>query len=128
MRMRVSPASIPAGTYLARFLGIEPIVSDDYGPGFRWLWEIASGPLKGQLIARGTGRKPTARNACGLMLRSVTGTDLVVGQEFDLDELVGRLFTVVVVATATGGTRVQDVLAASSDGEDSSAAPTTVAV
>jgi hypothetical protein len=58
--LRVSSGGVPPGSYLAKFLGVEDTHNDEYGPGFRWIFEIITGPKRG---AGPLGSHPTARRS-----------------------------------------------------------------
>jgi hypothetical protein len=111
MLLKVSSGGVPAGSYLSKFVGVEGI-TNDYGPGLSWQWEILNGPHIGQSVRRITTVTPTSKNACGKILAGVIGQTLTVGDELDLSTFVGKTFLVVVGETERGGSRVESVTVA----------------
>jgi len=110
MRLKVSAGGVPVGSYTAKFAGIEPTTSEQYGAGYRWKWEITAGAQAGQAASRTTGTTPTEKNGCGAMLRGLIGGELAVGQEIDIEQYIGRNYMLVVAATASGATRVEAIV------------------
>lgn len=107
--LRVSSGGVPAGSYMAKFLGVEETHNDEYGAGIRWLFEVISGPHKGGRPPRITSDRPTLKNGCGRMLAGITGRPLVPDEDIDLDLYIGKTYLVVVVNTESGGTRIESV-------------------
>jgi len=89
MKLILSNGGVPAGSYVAKFLGIEATEPNQYGPGIRWQFEVVAGPHVGTKISRTTGVKPTPKNQCGKMLIAVSGKS-IMGEEIDLARYVGR--------------------------------------
>jgi hypothetical protein len=110
MKLTIDGGSVPPGTYNSKFVGIEETSHEEYGPGLRWRFEILSGEQAGREATRVTGTKPTPRNACGKILASITGSQLVLGDEIDTRDFVGREFLVAVQESQSGATRVETVL------------------
>lgn len=87
---------VPKGEYVAHFAGVEllepkpgrePLMGHDgkpMPPGMAWKFFIVEGPHHGQCPIRITGREPTPRNACGKMLKAVTGLVLKDGMVVEL--------------------------------------------
>jgi hypothetical protein len=107
----------PEGQYVAKFLGIEemkepdkPLIGQDgkpMAPGMAWEFEIAEGEHKGKVMSRITGKYPTAKNMAGRLMAAVSGKYLKPGVEIDLDQHVGKLYTITVEPKENGnGTRV----------------------
>ncbi len=109
----VQSAGVPAGSYLAKYTGVEAQPADPLrgmGEGLRWAFEITNGPNAGKKTSRITGIAPTPGNACGKVLSGLLGKPLATGDEIDLDALVGKSYLVVVGAGPNGGaTRVESV-------------------
>ncbi len=114
MKLKVSSGGVPKGTYLAKFVSVESI-TNDYGPGLTWKWEVLRGPHAGQSVGRITTPTPTAKNACGKILSGLLGKSLSVDEEVDLSLLVGKAYLVVVVETDRGGSKVDSVTPAPVD-------------
>lgn len=108
MKLTLSSGSTPPGSYLAKFVGIEQSEANEYGTGFRWQFEIASGPLAGTKIGRTTGDKPTLKNACGKMLTGISGRN-AVGETIDLAQYVGKVYLIIVAQRPEGGTSLDSV-------------------
>jgi hypothetical protein len=102
----------PAGAYEAEFLGVKRTEHAEYGDGFRFEWRVVGGPHAGAIAARTTNAKPTAGNAAGKMIASLTGATLTGGAKASLSSATGRLFLVVCEATPSGkGSKVVSVVA-----------------
>jgi hypothetical protein len=110
MKLILSNGGVPAGSYVAKFLGVEATEPNQYGPGIRWNFEIVSGPQVGAHIGRPTGVKPTPKNKCGQFLIGISGKS-VLGEEIDLSAYVGRNYLIVVVNRPEGGTSLDSVSA-----------------
>lgn len=108
MKLTLSSGGVPAGSYLAKFLGVEATEPNQFGPGIRWNFEIAAGPHTGTKIGRPTGTKPTLKNKCGQFLIGVSGKS-VMGEEIDLSAFVGTVYLIVVVQRPEGGTSLDSV-------------------
>ncbi|MGO9109106.1 MAG: hypothetical protein ACLP9L_07735 [Thermoguttaceae bacterium] len=110
MLLKVSAGGVPAGSYLAPFMGVET-TTNEYGDGLRWWFEIPSGPHAGSKVGRITSPKPTPKNACGKMLAGITGRSLTAGLEIDLAAYVGKPFLIIVAESKSGngGTYVDAV-------------------
>lgn len=111
MKLTVSSGGVPAGSYLSKFVGVERI-TNDFGPGLVWQWEVVSGPHAGQKVTRITTVSPTPKNVCGKMLAGVIGKPLSAGEEIDLSACVGKNYLTVVAETDRGGSRVESVTSA----------------
>src|SRR5262245_15571090 len=113
MKLKVSAGSgPPAGSYVARFEGVEQTQHETYGEGLRWKFKVLQGPQAGQLASRTTGLKPSAKNGCGKVLAGLVGRALDLDEEIDIVQYVGRTYLIVVQAGEKGGTRVEAVIAA----------------
>jgi len=111
MKLVVSSGGVPAGSYLARFVGVESI-DNDYGPGLSWQWEVLTGPHTGQMVRRITTVTPSVKNACGKVLSGLVGKPVAAGEELNVAESVGNSYLVIVAETTNGGTRVETVTTA----------------
>lgn len=108
MKLQVKSGGVPAGSYIGRFVGVEP-TETKIGKALRWTWEVLSGPHAGAKASRITPPEPTTRNACGRILSAVTGKGLVAGEEHDPHAFVGRTYLLVVAECDGGGCRVETV-------------------
>lgn len=107
MKVRVI-GGVPEGTYAAKFLTMEA-VTNTFGDGVRWSWEIVGGPHAGQKASCTTATSPSAKNSCGRIVSGLLGKSLAAGDEHDLSTLVGQTFLIVVRKGNTGGTYVESV-------------------
>lgn len=113
--LTVSSGGVPAGTYLATFVGTEPTQADaqrGYGPGLRWKFRVDAGPQVGQTASRVTGTTPSTKNGCGKMLFGVAGRQLREGESVDPAEFINRKYTIVVATGPQGGSRVEAIVPA----------------
>jgi hypothetical protein len=108
MKLTLSTGGVPAGSYVAKFVGVEETAPNQYGPGIRWNFVITAGPQAGTKISRPTGTNPTPKNQCGKLLIGVSGKS-IMGEEIDLAQYVGRNYLIVVVNRPEGGTSLDSV-------------------
>ncbi|NLX95982.1 MAG: hypothetical protein GXY83_07385 [Rhodopirellula sp.] len=109
----------PAGFYRAKFVDVEPTTHDEFGDGLKFVWEVVAGDHKGEQATRITSAKPTPKNAAGRMLSGLTGKTLAPKAKIDLAPCVGRIYLVQVSETSSGSTRVETVMPADAQGDDS---------
>jgi len=102
-------STIAAGTYLARFLGVEDTNHVEYGPGVRFVFEILEGLAAGRRVSRVTSTRPTPHNSAGRILAGLVGRHLAGGELVDVDVYVGMTYRIDVESTAAGVTRVEAV-------------------
>ena len=105
----IQQGSVPAGTYVARFLGVEDTQHDEYGAGLRFRFEVVGGSCAGHVASRVTKAFPTPGNSAGRMLAGLCGRSLNPEDEVDVQEFVGRHYMIVVEQTTGGATRVSTV-------------------
>jgi acyl-homoserine lactone acylase PvdQ len=108
MLLKITAGGVPAGSYHAIFKNAEA-VTNDYGPGLRWIFEVVGGPHAGQTASRTTTQSPTTQNSCGKLLSGITGKPLSIGVEFELSAYIGKAYLIVVGEGKTGATRVEAV-------------------
>jgi hypothetical protein len=123
LKYEKSKYDVPEGTYLARFKGCEPLPDPRPGepprvgrdgkvmaPGMAWRFEVAEGEHRGKIADRVTGRTPGPKNIAGRLLVAVTGRALKDGDTVTIDEYVGQVYRVTVVAKENGsGTHVSEM-------------------
>jgi hypothetical protein len=109
-RVGESKYGVPAGVYLARFKGVQALKPGKFGPRIAWEFEVAEGPYQGRDTSCLTDPIPTLRNACGRVIRGLTGKDIASGTEFDDEPFRGSLYQVRVADKESGRTRVVDVM------------------
>jgi len=118
MQLKVGSGSVPPGTYVAVFAGVEEQPADaqrGYGPGLRWKWTIETpAEYAGQTASRITGPSPTTQNTCGQILGGVVGKPVAAGETVDPMAYVGRRYTLLIANGKQGtGTRVETAIAMS---------------
>lgn len=106
--LTVSAGGVPAGSYMAKFLGVEE-TNNDYGAGLKWLFEVVSGPQKSAKTSRITSPVPSLKNGCGKMLGGITGKPLTSGENVNLDPFIGKTYLIMVITAESGGTRIESV-------------------
>ena len=111
MNFTIKSTDCPAGAYRARFNSVEEKSHPEFGPGLIFSFEVCDGPHKGKRTSRVTGADPTPRNAAGRMLGDLAGVAPANGVSLDLEEYVGREYTIVVREGESGRTRVESVCA-----------------
>lgn len=105
--LKISAGSVPPGFYSTKFAGVEAVNNGQFGPGLKFKFVIARGPLVGQTVSRTTGCTPSQKNNLGKLLSGMLGRTLNVDEEVDVDDLLGREFMVVVGVSENGGSRVE---------------------
>jgi hypothetical protein len=109
LNFEVTSGGVPPGKYVTRFRGIEASNHDRWGSGLRWDYEVVKGKHKNETTSRTTKPKPTTRNSCGAVIRSMVGHGLDAGEKVDLAGYVGCKFLVEVAETESGGTRAETI-------------------
>lgn len=113
MEFTMGAGQVPAGSFVATFVGVEQTPGDQakgYGPGLKWKFQIQQGPESGKIASRTTGTSPTHANACGKMLLGVLGRTLGQGEKANIANYVGRKYLIVVAPSgANGATRIEAV-------------------
>lgn len=108
MKLTISSGSVPAGSYVAAFKGVEP-VKNEYGDGLSWRWEVTKGPLAGQSAGRTTNNRLSPKTNGGRILAGLHGKPVSPGEQVDTDAFVGKEYLIVVIDCPSGGTRVESV-------------------
>ena len=72
MKLTVKAGGVPPGSYIAKFLGVEPKESQ-FGPGLTWTFEVVNGPQASCKATAMTQTTPTPGNGCGRLLAGVLG-------------------------------------------------------
>src|SRR5262249_8963091 len=110
MKLTVSDATVPAGTYVAQFAGVEPKQRKEYGDGLCWKFRISQGPESGKTALRFTGAILSPNSACGRLAAGLLGRPLKQDEEIDFASFVGKSFLIAVEpAQKDGLTRVAAV-------------------
>lgn len=106
----IKSSDVPAGVYVAKFLGVEHTTHAEFGAGLKFSWEIHGGKYAGKVVYRTTGTSPTPRNIAGKVLAALIGTKPTDGLSIDADACIGRMYTIVVGETESGFTRANEIL------------------
>ena len=102
---------VPVGTYKAKFLRCEEAEGKpEFGPAYRWVFEVTEGPEKGKTTGCLTGTRFTAKTNAGKMLAQLQGKPLETGEPADLGLFVGQAYAVNVAETDGGSTKVDSVI------------------
>ena len=93
-----------------RFLTVEPTEHEEYGAGYKFVFEVSDGDHKNEQATRITSSLPTPKNACGRMISGICGEALTPGKRVDLAPFVGREYLTQVEPTPNGtGSRIATV-------------------
>jgi hypothetical protein len=103
MKLTVSDTSVPAGTYVGQFAGVETKKHKEYGDGLCWKFRITQGPQTGKTALRFTGPTPSPNSACGRLVSGLVGRPLELDEEIDFDSFVGRAYLIVIEPAPTDG-------------------------
>ncbi len=90
-----------------RFKGLEETDHQEFGEGYRWLFEKISGTDAGVEASAATKREATMKNKAGRFLAALAG--VAPSEELDLDpgDFIGNEYSVMVESNADGsGTRI----------------------
>lgn len=109
-KLKVQQAGVPAGTYMAKFAGVEMTNHIEYGKGLRFTFEIMEGPCAGMKASRVTSAVPTPKNNAGRMLSDLTGKPLKPQDEVDVNQYLGGAYRITVEETNGGASRVRNVM------------------
>ena len=101
--------SVPVGSYLAKFVGVEVVPPGEYQEGIRWIWEIASGQYVGRKVSRISGKKPSLDNKAGKFISGMTGKQFQLGESISLAPCVGKTFLIVMGQSKSGASVVESV-------------------
>ena len=100
-------STVPAGSYDAKFKGIEEFNEGEYGPGVRLLYEVTSGEHAGEIASRICSQKFSSKSNLFKFAGQLRGTEVSLGEDFDFAEFVGTTGKIMVETTANGeSTRV----------------------
>lgn len=99
---------VPAGTYPARFAGIEPYTenAEKFGPGVSIRFVITEGESKGMEATRIVSQKLSPKSALAKFATAIKGSPIATGESFSFDPYVGAIGMIVVEPTESGSTRV----------------------
>jgi hypothetical protein len=109
MKLTVSSFTVPPGTYPAKLTGLETTNHEQFGPGLRFSFVVATGEFEGKRVVRTTGCSLSPGNALGTLVSGLLGRALELDEEIELDSLLGRDCLIRVAETKGGATRVEQV-------------------
>ena len=115
VRATVQESSLPPGQYDGDFVRVDEGEHPEYGPNWRWVWQITSqGAYRGKEISRTTKPTPTNQNSCGYFCEVFSGKSIrsLVGSEIDPAVWYGTPCHLVVKETQSGSTRVENFVVA----------------
>jgi hypothetical protein len=116
LTMKEGKFGAPVGVYRAKFVGVKPRESQQYGPGLEWTWEIvcdSNGRTDhaGRLVSKTTQPEPSPKNSCGKTINGMAGRVVGMTESVEVSQWIGQVFQIVVETNATGnGTRVGTVM------------------
>lgn len=102
-----TPQGVPPGIYRAKFIRAERVESDEYGDGYRFVWEVTDGDQKGQETGRTTSTAMGPRANLPKVLSMILGKDPEPGEQVDLERYYNVPGQITVEETESrNGTRV----------------------
>ncbi len=101
-------AGIPLGQYIAIFREVQPTEHPQWGKGVMFVFEVATGEFKGQMVSRIGKRNPTPANSTGMMIACLTGKPISDGH-VSLRELIGKPYNILVEMSENNKARVAQV-------------------
>lgn len=107
MKMRVDVyESLPPGQYVARLKERKEMPASakfpDAGPSFAWEFEVQQGEHAGKAASAWTPTRLTSQNNLGKLIARMLGRPMRSGEEIDIDEFIGNLFSIIVDYTSDG--------------------------
>ena len=115
MKMKIANNQLPVGGYECSFDGAEESTHEVYGDGLRWCFTVERGKHRSAKAYRTTKPEPTPKNSCGRFLAALAGKPPTDGLEIDLDDYIGRRYSVIVGESEGGSTRVESFARMSDD-------------
>lgn len=127
MLFQIASATLPPGDYTARFLG-EIAITNTYGDGIQWRFQIVGGDLHGKMVSRVTGNVPQAGSTCYCMLCGILGREPVENEEVDTSPYLNRQYRISLQPSPkTGKIRVESATLLTTGNAVSAHPPTTSA-
>ena len=107
MKMRVDVyESLPPGQYTARLRERKEMPASqkfpDAGPSFAWEFEVVAGEQLGKSASAWTPTRLTSQNNLGKLVSRMLGRPMRSGEEIDLDDFVGQIYSIIVDLTQDG--------------------------
>lgn len=105
---------VPAGSYNATFVGLEPFSenADRYGEGVLLRFRIEVGDHKGEEASRICSKKFSSKTNLYKFAKALVGRELKSGESFDFKDFEGTKGMILVESTESGATRVATFLRA----------------
>ena len=107
-----STSGVPAGSYNAKFAGLESYTenADKFGEGVLLKFKIVGGGHSGEEASRIVSKKFSAKSNLYKFAKALLGGDLESGQSFDFADFIGADGMIIVEETDSGSTRVSTFL------------------
>jgi len=107
LKMRVDVyESLPPGQYTAKLKERKEMPASqkfpDAGPSFAWEFEVADGEHVGKSASAWTPTRLTSQNNLGKLISRMLGRPMRSGEEIDLDDFIGKLYSIIVDQTQDG--------------------------
>lgn len=87
--------TIPAGVYPATLTGIEEFVDPQWGPKFRWKFEVR-GKKKTATVSQRTSQAFSPKSNARKIVEGLLGRSLAKGESINTDDLIGTECQVIV--------------------------------
>lgn len=115
LKMRVDVyESLPPGQYTARLRERKEMPASqkfpDAGPSFAWEFEVVAGEHAGKSASAWTPTRLTSQNNLGKLISRMLGRPMRSGEEIDLDDFMGKIYSII-VDTTQDGTRTKVISA-----------------
>lgn len=88
-------AGLPIGQYIAYFRDVQPTQHPQWGKGVQFVFEVATGEYKGQMITRICKPTPTRANLTGKLLAGITGKTLG-DEKISIREFIDKPYNILV--------------------------------
>lgn len=108
MKVSVLPASAPAGVHTMQLVTRDEVIGRWDKPAYRWSFQVQDGKFAGQQATRLTGTELRLGESLADFLGEI-GMACEVGTDVDLDEPLGRVFTLVLTTGNGSGTRIAKI-------------------
>jgi hypothetical protein len=106
MEFHMERGGLPAGSYQAKFLGIEEFDKHpEFGPAVSLKFEVIAGERAGAMASRILQKKMTLQSGLGRWACGLNGGPIAVGQRFSFDDVVGIVGELTVGTKDDGTTR-----------------------
>lgn len=107
LKMRVDVyESLPPGQYTARLRERKEMPASqkfpDAGPSFAWEFEVVAGEHVGKSSSAWTPTRLTSQNNLGKLVSRMLGRPMRSGEEIDLDDFLGKIYSIIVDTTQDG--------------------------